>query len=165
LQEFFKEEFPTLFAYFYAVCVLGTIIISLSSPIDKAMCYFRSVGLLFSIMTIGSLVAIAVVMADETMMCVEKHWQVTAKGGKWVPTGGPKHLSKMVLAGTVMLTVYVLPMLLRPIDFVYNFKGYFIGLITYLFLLPMFVNIMQIYGFCNLHDLSWGNRPTAAAGT
>lgn len=23
---------------------------------------------------------------------------------------------------------------------------------------------MQIYAMCNLHDISWGNRPTVAAG-
>ena len=71
----------------------------------------------------------------------------------------------MRLAGTIMLVVYVIPMIMRPKDFLYNFNGYFTGVITYLFLLPMFVNIMQVYGFCNLHDLSWGNRPTAAGGT
>ena len=31
-------------------------------------------------------------------------------------------------------------------------------------MLPTFINVMQIYGMCNLHDISWGNRPTVAAG-
>ena len=97
-------------------------------------------------------------------MAEEKVWEPTVNGGSYEPTGRT-NFSKMNAAGTVMLTVYVIPMLMRPKDFLYNFRGYFVGLITYLCLLPMFVNIMQVYGFCNLHDLSWGNRPTAAGGT
>ena len=64
-----------------------------------------------------------------------------------------------------MLCVYLLPMIMRPKDCLDMLRGYVMGLIIYLFLLPFFVTIMQVYGFCNLHDLSWGNRPTAAGGT
>ena len=63
-----------------------------------------------------------------------------------------------------MLAVYVLPFVLRPVDFITNFSKYILGLISYLFLLPMFTNVFQIYAMCNLHDVSWGNRP-ASTGT
>jgi len=115
-------------------------------------------------MTLGSLAAIVGYMSQNNWMAEEKVWEPTVNGGSYEPTGRT-NFSKMNAAGTVMLTVYVIPMLMRPKDFLYNFRGYFVGLITYLCLLPMFVNIMQVYGFCNLHDLSWGNRPTAAGGT
>ena len=68
--------------------------------------------------------------------------------------------SYLVLAGTIMLSIYLVPMILRPIDFLNNFKGYIVGLIAYLLLIPMFSNIFSIYSMCNLHDISWGNRPT-----
>lgn len=58
-----------------------------------------------------------------------------------------------------MLSVYSLPMILRPKDFLAHFKGYVLGFISYIFLLPTFMIIMNIYSMCNLHDLSWGNRP------
>lgn len=35
-------------------------------------------------------------------------------------------------------------------------------MLTYIFILPLFINIMQIYAMCNLHDISWGNRPAVA---
>ena len=63
------------------------------------------------------------------------------------------------------MSVYILPMVLRPIDFIMNFRGYVIGMFTYIFMLPTFINIMTIYSMCNLHDISWGNRPSVAAGT
>ena len=65
-----------------------------------------------------------------------------------------------------MLAIYVVPFLLRPVDFLENFKGYTVGLISYLILIPMFTNIFSIYAMANLHDISWGNRPTTqASGT
>lgn len=34
----------------------------------------------------------------------------------------------------------------------------FTSFIQYLFLLPSYVNILLIYAFCNLHDVSWGTK-------
>jgi cellulose synthase/poly-beta-1,6-N-acetylglucosamine synthase-like glycosyltransferase len=64
-----------------------------------------------------------------------------------------------------MLSVYTLPILLRPVDFLFNMKQYVIGLASYILLLPTFINVMQVYSMSNLHDISWGNRPSATAGT
>lgn len=61
--------------------------------------------------------------------------------------------------------MYLVPFILRPIDFIHNFKVYIIGLVSYIFLIPTFVNIMTIYSMCNLHDVSWGNRPSISGGT
>jgi chitin synthase len=59
-----------------------------------------------------------------------------------------------------MLSVYFVPIILRPMDFVKNCNGYCVGMIVYIFMLPTFINIMQVYSMSNLHDISWGNRPT-----
>ena len=64
-----------------------------------------------------------------------------------------------------MLAVYIVPFILRPIDFLENFRGYVLGLVSYLILIPMFTNIFSIYAMSNLHDISWGNRPSTASGT
>jgi hypothetical protein len=71
------------------------------------------------------------------------------------------HFSVLTLAGVVMLGVYLAPMILRPIDFLNNAGKYIIGLFSYLALMPMFINIFTIYAMANLHDVSWGNRPTS----
>lgn len=34
----------------------------------------------------------------------------------------------------------------------------FTSFLQYLFLLPSYVNILLIYAFCNLHDVSWGTK-------
>ena len=51
------------------------------------------------------------------------------------------YFSPLVLAGVIMLSVYLVPIVMRPIDFLENFRGYVIGLIAYLMLIPMFTNV------------------------
>ena len=62
-----------------------------------------------------------------------------------------------------MCCIFMVPIFMRPMDFLFHMKGYLIGMFTYIFMLPTFINIMAIYSMCNLHDISWGNRPSAAA--
>ena len=63
-----------------------------------------------------------------------------------------------------MMLVFIAPFILRPLDAIENFMKYLIGLFAYLFMMPTFTNVMQIYAFCNLHDISWGNRPATSQG-
>jgi cellulose synthase/poly-beta-1,6-N-acetylglucosamine synthase-like glycosyltransferase len=61
-----------------------------------------------------------------------------------------------------MLSVYLVPVILRPLDFIYNLFSYVSGFLSYFFMMPIFLNVMQVYSMSNLHDISWGNRPTNA---
>jgi len=79
---------------------------------------------------------------------------------QWFPTGGPAHLSILTLAGTLSYSIYLIPVILRFGDFFFNPGKYICGFMSYMVLLPMYTNLMQIYSICNLHDLSWGNRPS-----
>lgn len=65
----------------------------------------------------------------------------------------------LTVTGIVMLGVFCVPCILRPIDFLKNFGSYTLGMISYILLLPVFTNVFQIYAMSNLHDVSWGNRP------
>ena len=58
-----------------------------------------------------------------------------------------------------MLSIYLVPIVFRPIDFLQNFMSYMVGLFVYMLLIPMFSNVFTIYAMSNLHDISWGNRP------
>lgn len=69
------------------------------------------------------------------------------------------------LAGVIMLGVLLAPMLMRPFDFLNNFSSYTVGLLSYMLLMPFFNTILQVYGYCNLHDVSWGNRPALSGAS
>ena len=85
------------------------------------------------------------------------------EGGAWVPQGY-SNFSFLSLAGTIMCSVFIVPFVFRPIDAIGNFMKYSLGLISYMFMIPTFINVMQIYSMCNLHDISWGNRPATQQG-
>ena len=50
------------------------IVCSLSTPIDKAMGIFTTVGVLFSIMTIATLTYVSLFIAQDTWYAEEKVW-------------------------------------------------------------------------------------------
>ena len=131
------------------------LILSLALPLDRAKPCFIIATTLFGLLTIISIVGMIFYLTAAGFYPehLEKIDYV------WTPMGD-YHFSWLVLAGTIMLTIYLVPFILRPVDFLENFKGYTIGLVAYLLLIPMFTNIFSIYSMCNLHDISWGNRPT-----
>ena len=139
----------------YLLLLAMCLILSLALPLDRAKPCFVIAVTLFGAISITAIVGMVAYLAasgfyPEHMIRID-----------WVWTGqGDHHFSWLVLAGVIMLAVYVVPFLLRPIDALDNFKGYSCGLVCYLILIPMFTNVFSIYSMSNLHDISWGNRPT-----
>jgi len=63
----------------------------------------------------------------------------------------------------VIVASYMVPLVmhrstLRPIDFMK-------GVVYTLLLTPTFINIIVMYAICNIHDVSWGSRPSGAQAT
>lgn len=141
-----------------------TVLISLATPIEKAMLYFYIIVIIFSVLTIASIVGITTFLIG-TGFNPEPQYYDPNKQPPWQPLDKKycpqSQFSIMTLAGVIMLSIYLIPFILRPLDFLANIKSYVVGMISYFAILPLFINIMQIYSMCNLHDISWGNRPSA----
>jgi len=133
------------------------LVLSLALPLDRAKTCFVIATTLFGLITIVSIVGMIFYLVSAGFY--PEHLKFDEASYMYVKQGD-HHFSWLVLAGVIMLLIYLVPFLLRPIDFLENFKGYTVGLISYLLLIPMFANIFTIYSMCNLHDISWGNRPT-----
>lgn len=144
--------------------IVYTLLISLAVPVDRAINYFRIIAAFFSFLTISTLIGITYFLITQGFHPLEKMWD--PKKWTWV-VAEPVHtyFSVLTLAGYIMLSLYFVPMILRPVDFARNVPKYVIGLVSYILLLPTFINVMQIYSMSNLHDISWGNRPSVSAGT
>ena len=155
--------FSTLFSFVYAGLLMFTIFISIASPIDRAIVYFRVVASIFSVMTILSVLGISTFLAQTGFYPPVKQYDVDTK--QWHDLPEPPHFSLLTLSGVVMLSIYIVPIFLRPKDFFFNMPQYFFGLMSYFLLLPVFINVMQVYAMSNLHDISWGNRPSVNSGT
>lgn len=155
--------FSTLFSFTYAALLMFTIFISTAAPIDRAIVYFRVIASVFSVLTILSIIGIATFLTQTGFYPPVKQYIVDEQ--KWVDLDEPAHFSLLTLSGVVMLSIYIVPVFLRPKDFFFNMSQYFFGLFSYFMLLPVFINVMQVYAMSNLHDISWGNRPSVNAGT
>ncbi len=143
----------------YIALILMAIILSLTTPVDRAVPFFIFLMTFFGLLLIASMVGIILYLAETGIMPEEEYYD----GISWVPLG-VYNFSTLVFAGAIMFAVFLIPMILRPLDFLKNFMNYTMGLFSYLFMMPTFTNIMQIYAMCNLHDISWGNRPAQGTG-
>ena len=155
--------FTLIFAYFYIFLLVMVLILSLALPLEKAKGWFNIVVGIFSLLTAFSIFGMIFYLAVSSFYPPEKKYLPIDK--EWIPTGDT-NFSYLVLAGVIMLSIYLVPFIMRPIDFLSNMGGYIVGLLSYIMLIPMFVNVFSIYAFSNLHDVSWGNRPsTTGTGT
>jgi len=135
-------------------------IISLAMPLDRARPCFMIIVTIFGCMSVIAFVGIWSYLITsgpfpEHMILADDHYT-------WLPQGD-YHFSYLFLAGVIMMSIYFVPIVFRPIDFLENFSSYLIGLLAYLTMIPLFANVFSIYAMANLHDISWGNRPATAA--
>ena len=159
-QLYYGGALMNAFVYVYIMLLAMCLIISLALPLDRAKPCFVIALTIFGAITIMAIVGMVFYLSAAGFY--PEH--MIRNPGTWIWEGqGDHHFSWLVLAGVIMLAIYVVPFLLRPVDFLENFKGYTVGLISYLILIPMFTNIFSIYSMANLHDISWGNRPTTAS--
>ena len=146
-----------IFAYIYVFLIVMALILSLALPLERARGWFNIVTAAFGFLTAISVFGMVLYLYLSGFYPHEKEYNANTK--EWIPKD-ETNFSILVLAGVIMLSIYLVPMILRPIDFLSNLGGYVVGLFTYLLLIPMYINVFSIYAFCNLHDVSWGNRPT-----
>ena len=158
-NEFENGTFSLIFAYLYIFLIVMALIMSLAMPPESIKVWFRILVGAFGLVSLVSIVGVIYFLIDQGFYPPEKEYHKDTK--EWTETGD-YYFSWLVLAGVIMFSIYAVPILMRPIDFCQNIFGYTVGLFTYIFLIPMFINVFSIYAFSNLHDVSWGNRPTSS---
>ena len=155
------------FFYFYFGMISFTILVMIAQPIDRAICkirFFSTVSAIVMNITFLSVSYLLVTQGWRTPVrtCVQDPDNPNSDECVMVANlDGETYFSWIRLAGVVSLIFYVLPFFMRPLDFLFNFKKYCVGFLCYMLLLPVFTFMFQIYAICNLHDVSWGNRPTS----
>jgi len=130
-----------LFSYGYIAMMFASVIVSLTLPVDKGIKCFRVLCTIFGLL-------MTVTFAGMIYYLVQVPFYVDGR------------LQILKVAGIIMIGSFLVPILLRPLDFALSPIRYTLGLLAYLYMMPTYVNIFQIYAMCNLHDISWGNRPT-----
>jgi len=152
-----------IFFSFYLGLIFLSTFVSIALPIERAIGYFNVVAVAMGILTLSSLAGITYFLAHRGLFPPEQSCDLDPNTNRivCVQIEDTEYFSTLCLAGIIMLTVYMLPFVMRPLDFLSNFKSYVLGFTAYMLMMPVFTNVFQIYAMCNLHDVSWGNRPTS----
>ena len=130
--------FTQIFVYIYVFLLVMSLIIALALPLSHANICFMFVTIMFSLLTLSCIFGMTFYLSKSGLFPEERVYDPDTR--EWNGTG-EYYFSFLVLAGVVMLSVYIIPFVMRPVDFLENFKGYVIGLISYLMLIPMYSNV------------------------
>lgn len=166
-----------MFTYMYFGMLMFIMMLSVGGVLSKAMFYFKSLLVFLTFWTFVGLIGMTYLISEtgfkgkynEDINKDTGCQNYDADNNEWVRVGKKKDLSRYnfmwtSLFGVIILCAFFVPILLRPMDFIKNIHRYIVGFCTYMVLLPTYTNTLQIYAMCNLHDISWGNRPTTAGG-
>jgi len=110
-----------LFSVYLGVIFLSTFV-SISLPIERAMPYFRIVSSILGVLMLTSIFGITYFLANRgffppVAVCVSPQDDPDAEC-EWVDKSPPEsYFSLLCLAGVIMLSIYILPMVMRPLDF------------------------------------------------
>lgn len=77
--------FASVFSYLYAILLILTVLTSIAAPIEKSISYFRIITVIYSILTILTLIGISAFMAENGLFPTQKHYDKDAK--KWIDDG------------------------------------------------------------------------------
>ncbi|KAF9153139.1 Chitin synthase, class 2 [Linnemannia schmuckeri] len=90
-------------------------------------------------------------------LAVQPHWGHYDKMLKQLKEPGPFRDTVVSLLSTHGLYIVSSLMHFEPWHILTSF-------LSYLFLLPAYINILMVYAFCNTHDVSWGTKGDNKAG-
>ena len=126
----------------YLTLIVGVILTSLSVNISKMKCLIH-----FTSIILGLLILLFIVLA---------YFYLISKIIR-----DENSISKFAIIGAmgVVLTSQIVPVIINCSKNCNPCK-LFAGFLCYIFMTPTYTNIFIIYSFCNLHDVSWGNRKT-----
>ena len=149
------------FVYSFTLLVAMSFLVSLTMPVERAIGFFNFLSGLLGMLILTIYIEMVLFICTTGFYPEVQKWNNDTK--KWEGQGYHS-FNFVTLTGVVMIGVYLIPMIFRPLDFVLNFVRYIVGLFAYLFMLPSFSVFMRIYAMCHLHDISWGNRPSSSNG-
>ncbi|KAG0203399.1 Chitin synthase, class 2 [Mortierella sp. GBA30] len=141
-----RETFGVLRQLYFAV-IITVFICSLGNrPQGSRIVYILAILLFAAIMGVMLYLASATVYA-----VVSPVWGQHEKMLDLMSSQGPFRDTVISLLSTYGLYIISSLMHFEPWHMVTSF-------LSYLFLLPAYINILMVYAFCNTHDVSWGTK-------
>ncbi|KAF9336137.1 Chitin synthase, class 1 [Podila minutissima] len=144
----------TVTRYIYILLIIAQFIMSMGNrPQGSNWAYKSSMG--FFAVLMGYMLFGAVYMTINGVNAA----QVAAElGGTSIMQDAMFRNTVLSLASTYGLYFFASFLFLEPWHMFHSF-------IQYLFMVPSYVNILNVYAFCNIHDISWGTKGDTSVAT
>ena len=142
--------------YFYIFLLFSIVSVSLTIPIKASN---KLLSILIYILAAFYLLSFVGVFLFVSELPLKYYKKICKDGESVCIETDEERYNILAICIIIVLSNYLIPFLLRPLDAFKNFSKLGIGLLAYLIFLPSFNNVVMIYSMCNLHDISWGNRP------
>ncbi|ODV76766.1 glycosyltransferase family 2 protein [Suhomyces tanzawaensis NRRL Y-17324] len=143
-----------VFLWFYVGCVVSTFVLAFGNTPRGTKKFYMAIAVIFSVLMVYMMFA-AIYLAIHTVNLVVKNhkddFNVTM-----VFTNG-KFRDLVVSMVSTYLLYFVGAFLYGEPLFMFT------SFVQYVALSPSYVNILNIYSFCNIHDVSWGTKGAVEA--
>lgn len=143
--------------YIYILLIIAQFIMSMGNrPQGSNWAYKSSMG--FFAVLMGYMLFGAVYM---TVIGIQTVQESVGKDGSGITSVFQDQMFRntvLSLASTYGLYFFASFLFLEPWHMFHSF-------IQYLFMVPSYVNILNVYAFCNIHDISWGTKGDTSVAT
>lgn len=140
-----------LFYWLYGICLVSTFILSLGNK-PKSTEWFYVTTLIFFAVLMVYMIFCSIFMSVKSFQNILDAGNVTFKGLLMKETFRDMVVS---LGSTYCLYLLSSIIYLQPWHMLTSF-------IQYILLSPSYINVLNIYAFCNVHDISWGTKGASA---
>lgn len=150
----FGKYLSEVFLWVYIACLVCTFVLAFGNTPRGTKKFYTVIAGVFAVLMAYLLFA-AVFLAINTVKLVIKN-----ADGNFTPSMlfGNEKFRDLVVSVLSTYILYALGAVLhgQPSIMVTSF-------LQYLLLSPTYINVLNTYSFCNIHDVSWGNRDAPAA--
>lgn len=143
--------FSVIFLWLYGLSILITFILSLGNKPKGSSTFYLSTFIFFAILMLYML-ACSIYMSVEAIKGIVEDGNTTFKALIQKETFRDLIIS---LGSTYILYLLSSIIYLHPLHMLTSF-------VQYILLSPSYVNVLNIYAFCNVHDISWGTKGSIA---
>lgn len=140
-----------LFYWLYGICLVSTFILSLGNKPKSTEWFYVATCTFFAVLMIY-MIFCSIFMSVKSFETILDSGSVTFKELLMKETFRDMVIS---LGSTYVLYLFSSIIYLQPWHMLTSF-------FQYILLSPSYVNVLNIYAFCNVHDISWGTKGSAA---
>ncbi|CAI4712284.1 BDF_1d_G0045140.mRNA.1.CDS.1 [Saccharomyces cerevisiae] len=140
-----------IFLWLYGICTLSTFILSLGNKPKSTEKFYVLTCVIFAVMMIY-MIFCSIFMSVKSFQNILKNDTISFEG--LITTEAFRDIV-ISLGSTYCLYLISSIIYLQPWHMLTSF-------IQYILLSPSYINVLNIYAFCNVHDLSWGTKGAMA---